>query len=176
MASDPVQAILADPRFKGSPLTWEVDDAEYDRIRYAWLTHVSAEEKLFEPYSEDEWRTQMTTMLSVFTDDCAMELAWLGQRWTGHDGADQFYREFIPAFANMAWVPQALVIGPQGVLDVVNMTGTVVRDFAGLKAGPEQLHLQWVIFFPWAPDQQKFRGEKVFSIRSLAQSEQSGNS
>lgn len=171
MATDPVQAILADPRFKGSPLTWEVDNAEYDRIRHAWLTHVSAEEKLFEPYSPDEWRSQMDVMLSVFTDDCAMELAWLGQSWTGHDGADQFYREFIPSFEKMAWVPQALVIGAQGVLDVVNMTGTLVRDFAGLNASPDQLRLQWVIFFPWAPDQQKFRGEKVFSIRPLSQSE-----
>jgi hypothetical protein len=171
MATDPVQAILADPRFKGSPLTWELDSAEYDRIRHAWLTHVSAEEKLFEPYSDDEWRAQMEIMLSVFTDDCAMELGWLGQRWNGHDGADQFYREFIPSFENMAWVPQALVIGAQGVLDVVNMTGTLVRDFAGMRASPQQLHLQWVIVFPWLPEQQKFTGEKVFSIRPLTESE-----
>lgn len=173
MATDPVQAILADPRFKGSPITWEVDDAQYDAVRHAWLTHVSAEERLFQPYTEDVWKAQMEIMLSVFTDDCAMELGWLGQKWTGPDGADRFYREFVPAFSNMEWVPQALVIGPQGVLDVVNMTGTLVHDFAGLKASPDQLHLQWVIFFPWDPDRQKFRGEKVFSIRALSDSERS---
>jgi len=171
MASDPVQAILADPRFKGSPITWEVDDAEYDRIRHAWLTHVSAEEKLFQPYTEAGWETQMAIMLSVFTDDCEMAVAPTGESWKGHDGADAFYRIFIPSFENMAWIPQALVIGPQGVLDVVNMTGTLVRDFAGMKASPEELHLQWVIFFPWVPDQQKFCGEKVFSIRPLTDEE-----
>jgi hypothetical protein len=171
MATDPVQAILADPRFKGSPLTWELDGTEYDDVRHAWLTHVSAEEKLFQPYSEAEWQAQMATMLSVFTDDCVMEVASAGQSWTGHDGADRFYREFIPSFKNMTWVPQALVIGPQGVLDVVNMTGTLVRDFAGMTASDELLHLQWVIFFAWVPEQRKFRGEKVFSIRPLTGAE-----
>src|SRR6476660_1569732 len=174
MATDPVQAILADPRFKGSPITWETDGAEYDRVRHAWLTHVSAEEKLFEPYTQAEWQAQMATMLSVFSADCAMEIATTGEVWKGHDGADQFYRLFIPSFENMEWVPQALVIGAQVVLDVVNMTGTLVRDFAGMKASPDQLHLQWVIFFAWLPDQQKFGGEKVFSIRPLTEAERNG--
>ena len=173
MATDPVQAILADPRFKGAPITWSDDPGEYDAVRHAWLTHVSAEEKLFEPYTEGEWQAQMATMLSVFTDDCEMAVAPTGESWKGHDGADAFYRLFIPSFENMAWVPQALVIGPQGVLDVVNMTGILVRDFAGMKASPDLLHLQWVIFFPWVPEQGKFRGEKVFSIRPLTEAERS---
>lgn len=171
MATDPVQAILADPRFQGSPITWEVDTGEYDAVRQAWLTHVSAEERLFQPYTEAEWEAQMAIMLSVFTDNCEMALAFAGETWSGHDGADRFYRQFIPSFEDMAWVPQALVIGPQGVLDVVNMTGTLVRDFGGMKASPEQLHLQWVIFFPWVPEQRKFRGEIVYSIRPLTDAE-----
>lgn len=171
MADDPVDDILRDPRFAGAPVTWELDTAEYDRIRHSWLTHVSAEEKLFQPYTQAEWDAQMAIMLSVFSDDCVMELAATGDKWTGHDGADQFYREFIGSFQNMAWVPQALAVGPQGVLDVVNMSGTLVRDFAGLKSSPEELHLQWVIFFPWIPDRQKFRGEKIFSIRPLTEAE-----
>ena len=174
MADDPVADILSDQRFAGSPLTWELDAPEYDFIRRAWLTHVAAEEKLFQPYSEQEWETQMQIMLSVFSDDCEMALATTNESWKGHDGADQFYRIFIPSFQNMAWVPQALVIGAQGVLDVVNMTGTLVRDFAGMKASPDPVHLQWVIFFPWLPDQKKFRGEKVFSIRPLTDAERAG--
>ncbi len=109
----------------------------------------------------------MGIMLSVFSEDCVMELAATGQRWTGHDGANRFYREFIPSFEKMEWIPQALVIGAQGVLDVVNMTGRLLRPFAGLTLISEVLHLQWVIFFPWVPEQRKFRGETVFSIRSL---------
>lgn len=171
MASDPVQAILNDPRFKGSPLTWEADAAEYDRIRHAWLTHVSAEETLFQPYSQNEWDSAMATMLSVFTDDCEMANAETGERWAGKSGAEDFYRLFIPAFETMAWVPQALVIGPQGVLDVVNMTGRLVRDFGGMAATGESVNLQWVIQFPWVREQQKFSGEKIHSIRPLGPAE-----
>jgi hypothetical protein len=47
----------------------------YDAVRRAWLTHVHAEEVLFKPFTEDEFNTQMKVMLSVFTDDCVMELA-----------------------------------------------------------------------------------------------------
>jgi len=174
MPTDPVQAILQDPRFKGSPLTWEIDDAEYDRIRHAWLTHISAEEPLFAHHeTQADWDAQMPIMLGAFTDDCVMELAWLGQRWTGHDGAAEFYRIFITAFENMVWVPQAMVIGPQGVLDVANMSGVLVKDFAGMTATKELVHLQWVISVPWVPEQQKFSGEKIFSIRPLTDSESS---
>ena len=76
-----------------------------------------------------------------------------------------FYRVFLSSLQDMQWVPQALVIGPQGVLDVVNMTGTVVKPFAGLKDVGAQVHLQWVIYFPWVPDAGKFRGEVIYSIR-----------
>lgn len=173
MATDPAAAILNDPRFKGIPLTWEADPAEYDRIRHAWLIHVSAEEKLFQPHTEAQWDSQMAIMLSVFSDDCEMALASSGESWKGHDGAEAFYRLFIAAFENMEWVPQALVIGPQGVIDVVNMTGTLVTDFAGMMVSPDPVHLQWVICFPWLPEQQKFSGEKVFSIRPLTAIERS---
>ena len=171
MASDPAEAILNDPRFKGSPLTWEADPAEYDRIRHAWLTHVAAEEKLFQPYTDAEWAASMATMLSVFTDDCLMANVQTGENWHGKAGAENFYKLFIPAFEDMAWVPQALVIGPQGVLDVANMTGRLVHDFGGMKASGQQVHLQWVIQFPWVREQQKFAGEKVYSIRPLTGAE-----
>ena len=171
MATDSAQAILDDPRFKGSPLTWEADAAEYDRIRHAWLTHVSAEEELFRPFTEEQWTKSISTMLSVFTDDCEMANAQTGESWKGKKAAEDFYQLFIPAFEGMAWVPQALVIGPQGVLDVVNMTGRLVHDFGGMKATGEQVYLQWVIQFPWVREQQKFSGEKIYSIRPLGPDE-----
>jgi len=88
-------------------------------------------------------------------------------RWQGHAQATEFYRVFLSSLQGMQWVPQALVIGPQGVLDVVNMTGKLVKEFAGLKQVGEQVHLQWVIYFPWVPDEGKFRGEVIYSIRPL---------
>ena len=106
-------------------------------------------------------------MLSVVTDDCVMELVTTGQRWQGHAQAAEFYRVFLSSLQDMAWVPQALVIGPQGVLDVVNMTGRLVKEFAGLSQVGTQVHLQWVIYFPWVPDEGKFKGEVIYSIRPL---------
>jgi hypothetical protein len=142
MSSDPVTTILQDPRFQGQPLTWEVTTEQYDTIRRSWLTHVAAEERLFVPYTEPEWNQQMAMMLSVFTDDCTMEIVPSQERWQGRAQVGAFYRAFIPSFEGMQWVPQALVIGPQGVLDVVNMTGILRHPFAGLTEVNEQLHLQ----------------------------------
>ena len=119
-----------------------VTSESYDAIRRAWLTHVHAEEVLFKPFTENEFKTQMQAMLSVFTDDCVMELLPGGERWEGHGQAAEFYRMFLSSLEGMEWVPQALVIGPQGVLDVVNMTGQLVKEFAGLKEIGARVHLR----------------------------------
>jgi len=166
MSTDPVAELLADPRFKGKPITWGVTQESYDDVRRAWLTHVHAEEVLFKPFTEDQFKRQMALMLGVFTEDCVLELP-TGQRWEGQAKAVEFYRIFLSSLEGMQWVPQALVVGPQGVLDVVNMTGKLVREFAGLKPAGAMLHLQWVIYFPWVPEQKKFKGEVIYSIRSL---------
>lgn len=167
MTNDPVAELLADPRFKGSPITWEITPEGYDTIRRAWLTHVQAEEVLFKPFTEEVFQAQMKIMLSVFTEDCVMELVQAGQRWQGRKQAAAFYRVFLSSILDMAWVPQALVIGPQGVLDVVNMTGTLAKPFAGLTQVGKPVHLQWVISFPWLPKEGKFKGETIYSIRPL---------
>jgi hypothetical protein len=167
MSVDPVAQLLSDPRFKGRPITWGVTPEGYDAVRRAWLTHVQAEEVLFKPFTENEFNTQMKVMLSVFTNDCVMELATTGERWDGHLQAAEFYRVFLSSFEGMEWIPQALVIGPQGVLDVVNMTAKLVNAFAGLKQVGSSVHLQWVIYFPWVPAAGKFKGEVIYSIREL---------
>jgi hypothetical protein len=122
---------------------------------------------LFKPFTEAQFKTQMKVMLSVFTDDCVMELATTGERWDGHGQTAEFYRLFLSSFEGMKWVPQALVIGPQGVLDVVNMTGKLIKEFAGLRQVGAPVPLQWVIYFPWVPDAGKFTGEVIYSIRRI---------
>jgi hypothetical protein len=57
----------------------------------------------------------MKIMLGVFTEDCVMELASTGALGRPGGGA-AFYRVFLGSLTKMAWVPQTLVIGPQGVL------------------------------------------------------------
>lgn len=167
MDDDPVAQLLEDPRFQGAPITWNVTPEGYEKIRHDWLAHVSAEEELFRPYSEDEFLAQTSKMLAVFVDDCVMELVPTGEQWRGKEQTEAFYREFTGSFAEMEWTPQAVVVGPQGVLDVVTMTGTLLRPFAGLTDVGHPLHLQWVISFPWIPEAGAFRGETVYSIQPV---------
>ena len=82
MSADPVAELLSDPRFRGKPITWGVTSEGYDAVRRAWLTHVHAEEVLFKPFTENVFNTQMKVMLSVFTNDCVMELATTGSAGT----------------------------------------------------------------------------------------------
>jgi hypothetical protein len=159
-----------DPRF-AQILDRTITPELYQEILGKWLRHVMNEEKLFVPHSAAEGEAAMGEMLAVFTEDCAMELVFAGERWSGHDGARKFYAVFLAAFENMAWVPQALVIGPQGVLDVVNMTGRLVKPFAGLAGVGTAVALQWTIYFPWDTARRMFRGEVVFSIRPLGAGE-----
>ena len=168
MDDDPVTQLLQDPRFQGAPITWNVTPEGYEKIRHDWLTHVSAEEELFRPYTEDEFLTQTSKMLRVFVDDCVMELVFTGEEWHGKEEAISFYRTFTNSFAGMEWTPQAVVVGPQGVLDVVTMRGTLLRPFAGLTEVGRALHLQWVIFFPWVTEAAAFRGETVYSIQPVS--------
>lgn len=112
MTHDPVAELLADPRFKGSPITWEITPEGYDTIRRAWLTHVQAEEVLFKPFTEEVPQAQMEIMLGVFTEDCVMELVQAGQRWQGREQAAAFYRLFHPRHGMGAagpghWPPRA---------------------------------------------------------------------
>ncbi len=154
-----------DPRF--APLEICISPELYDEIRGLWLEHVTNEEKLFVPVSEDEWNTYLAIVLDTLTEDCAMEVRSAGLRLEGKDGAREFYETFIPSFEGMQWVPQALVIGPQGVLDVADMTAKLMRPFGGLDAVGERLLTEWVIYFPWDQEEHKFRGEIIYSIRRV---------
>jgi len=122
---------------------------------------------LFKPFTEEMFQAQIEIMLGVFTENCVMEIVQAGGRWQGREQAIEFYRLFLSSILDMAWVPQALVVGPQGVLDVVNMTGTLAKPFAGLNAVGETVQLQWVIYFPWIPAEGKFAGETIYSIRPV---------
>ena len=55
-----------------------------------------------------------------------------------------------------------LVIGPQGVCEEADVTGTHRSDWLGASPTGEQLSWKVVIFFPWDPEARKFKGERVF--------------
>ena len=158
--------LQSDPRFAGR-FAWEVTPEEYDTVRSTWLQHVGAEEKLFVPHSEETRKEQLEIVRSTMTDDCVYELKTSGERFEGWKGALEFYERFLAAFADMQWVPQTVVIGPQGILDVADMTATQQTPFGGIDRAGEQVRLEWVIYFPWNPDLRKFEGETFYSIRPL---------
>jgi hypothetical protein len=107
---------------------------------------VGAEEKLFVPHSEEE--RQLEIIRSTMTDNCIYEVRNTGERLEGWEGALQFYKGFLSAFPGMQWVPQTVVIGPQGILDVADMTATQEAPFGGIDQVGEQVRLEWVIYFP----------------------------
>ena len=56
-----------------------------------------------------------------------------------------------------------IVIGPQGVCEMADVTGTHLGPWLG--GAPTGKPVQWkvVIFFPWDPEAHLFRGERVWS-------------
>jgi hypothetical protein len=89
-----------DPRFEPleRSITADLDEA----IKALWLLHVAEEEKLFVPHSEEEGEQALERSLTAFVDDCAMELKPTGERFTGLDGAREYYTQaFIPSFEGM---------------------------------------------------------------------------
>jgi hypothetical protein len=59
------------------------------------------------------------------------------------------------------------VIGPQGVSEEADVTGT--HEAAWLGIPPSGEHLAWkvAIFFPWDPGKRLFRGERVYTAGLL---------
>ncbi len=55
-----------------------------------------------------------------------------------------------------------LVIGPQGVFDVVVLNGRQIGEWVGTKASAERLSLRLFIWFPWDTASSKFNGERIY--------------
>lgn len=47
------------------------------------------------------------------------------------------------------------------------MSATQEAPFAGIDRVGQVIHLEWVISFPWNPDQKKFEGETFYSVPPL---------
>jgi hypothetical protein len=130
----------------------ESSSAEHDEIRELWKRHSIAEDE-----------RDLPGLISTLTSDCVYELAQTGHRWEGHEGATRFYMELLSAFPDIHFDLTDIVIGPQGVCEEANVTGT--HQAAWLEVPPSGEKLEWkvVIFFPWDPEQHLFRGEKVYT-------------
>jgi hypothetical protein len=130
----------------------ESSSAEHDEIRELWKRHSIAEDE-----------RDLPGLISTLTPDCVYELAQAGHRWEGHEGATRFYMELLSAFPDIHFELTDIVIGPQGVCEEANVTGTYKAAWLGVPPSGEKLEWKVVIFFPWDPDRHLFRGEKVYT-------------
>jgi predicted ester cyclase len=130
----------------------EVSPKEHGEIRELWKRHSIAEDQ-----------RDLPGLISTLTDDCVYELVQTGHRWERHEGAARFYGELLSAFPDIHFDLTDIVIGPQGVCEEANVTGTHEADWLGFAPSGERLSWKVAIFFPWDPDRQLFRGEKVYT-------------
>ena len=126
------------------------DADEYERIRHEWKAHSIAEDA-----------RDIPGLISTLTPDCRYEVVGTGAVWEGHEGARRFYTELLTAFPDIHFQLQNIVIGPQGVWEEAHVTGTHRGDWLDMPATGEPVEFTVLILFPWDPERQKFRGERV---------------
>ncbi|HSB37446.1 MAG TPA: nuclear transport factor 2 family protein [Gaiellaceae bacterium] len=144
---------MADPRDEVRELIRrEPSPEEHDAIRELWKRHSIAEDN-----------RDLPGLLSTLTDDCVYELVQTGHRWEGHEGAARFYTGLLGGFPDIDFRLTNIVIGPQGVCEEADVTGTFENEWLGIPPTGERLAWQVTIFFPWDPERRLFRGERVYT-------------
>ena len=128
------------------------DPAEYDEIRALWKRHSIAED------SRD-----LPGLISTLTEDCVYELVQTGHRWEGHEGATRFYGGLLSAFPDIDFQLTDIVIGPQGVYEEADVTGTHEAEWLGTAPTGERLAWKVGILFPWDAEKRLFKGERVYT-------------
>ena len=129
----------------------DIDAAEIEAIRELWKQHSLAEEG-----------RDIAGLLATLTDDCVYEIVGTPHRWEGHDGATGFYTGLLTAFPDIEFQLTDIVVGPQGICEEAQVTGTHERDWLDFEATGKRVEFGVVIFFPWDPDRRLFKGEKVY--------------
>mgnify|MGYP001062257993 FL=1 len=125
---------------------------EHEAIRELWKRHSIAEDK-----------RDLPGLLSTLTEDCVYDLVQTGHRWENHEGAARFYAGLLGAFPDIDFRLTNIVIGPQGVCEEADVTGTFENAWLGVPPTGERLAWQVTIFFPWSREQRLFSGERVYS-------------
>ena len=129
----------------------EITPELYHRVLQEWKTHSIAEDQ-----------RDIAGLISTLTPDCVYETVQTGHRWDGHEGARRFYTQLLGAFPDIHFDLINIVIGPQGVSEEARVTGTFQRDWLDIRATGAKVEFTVVIFFPWDPKREKFRGERVY--------------
>jgi predicted ester cyclase len=130
----------------------EPEPAKHDEIRELWKRHSIAEAN-----------RDLPGLISTLTEDCVYELVQTGHRWAAHEGATRFYLGLLGAFPDIDFRLTDIVIGPQGVCEQADVTGTHEAEWLGMPPSGERLAWQVAIFFPWDSERRRFRGERVYT-------------
>ena len=138
-------------------LAFPFDQAEQRRIKRLWIRHSIAED-----------RRDIDGLIATLAPSCVYEIVGSGLRWEGHDGARVFYTELFAAFPDNHFALTDIVIGPQGVFEAAQLTGTNVGPWAGVPASGLPVSLQVLILFPWDPGTARFLGERIWFDRGAA--------
>ena len=118
--------------------------------------------ELYKRHSLAEDARDLPGLISTLTPDCVYEIAGTGHRWEGHEGAARFYTQLLGAFPDIRFDLTDIVIGPQGVCEEADVSGTHVAPWLGVEPGGGRLEWKVVIWFPWDAERRLFRGEKVY--------------
>ena len=132
----------------------DFDRAELRRIKRLWVRHSIAED-----------RRDIDGLIATLAPDCVYEIVPTGQRWEGHDGARRFYAELFGAFPDNRFALTDIVVGPQGVFEAAELTGTNLGPWAGVEASGLPVKLGVLILFPWDPATRMFTGERIWFDR-----------
>jgi steroid delta-isomerase-like uncharacterized protein len=127
-----------------------VEPVEYEAVRELWKQHSKAEEQ-----------RDVAGLLATLTEDCVYEIVGTEHVWDGHEGAARFYGGLLGAFPDVDFQLTDIVIGPQGVCEEADVTGTHEQDWLDFPASRERVEFKVVIFFPWDPSAKLFTGEKI---------------
>jgi predicted ester cyclase len=141
-------------------LGWAVTPELYDKIRRLWIAHSKAEDA-----------RDLQGLIDTLSPRCVYEIVPTGQRWEGHEGARRFYTEFLTGFPDVKFDMKDIVIGPQGVFEVTEMTGTHRGPWAGVAPTGSRVRVLIIIHFPWDPEAGKFSGERIYFDRAAMQSQ-----
>jgi predicted ester cyclase len=126
--------------------------SDHDEIRELWKRHSIAEDN-----------RDLPGLIATLTEDCVYELPQTGHRWEGHEGAARFYMELLAAFPDIHFDLADIVIGPQGVYEEADVTGTHEADWLGFQPSGQRLTWKVGILFPWDPQRRLFRGERIYT-------------
>lgn len=133
-------------------LAWRAGPEQFEAIRKLWINHSIAEDA-----------HDIPGLIATLTSDCVYAVSSSGYSWEGHEGAARFYTELLTAFPDIHFDLQDIVIGPQGVFEVADVTGTFESAWLGMQPDHQEWRWRVIIQFPWDRDRKLFRGEIVYT-------------